>query len=176
MNSSSNIPNYIKEYSDFQFNISLIPDNSGEREEQIKSVIITPQITRDSVNISTGPISTVSGVYREIFDLGENAIKAIRRSDKVITGYQKFNQLPKDNSSDVFEFKPPRVLDFPIQFTVTCVYDIKITSQQQQDSGQGQSVQYIRDQQYQKTYSTVIKGSWDIWANAFREHLRNYKQ
>lgn len=175
MNCQQTIPSFLKEYQSFQFQITLEPEITSEREEIIKQISITPQIVKDSVNIQINSTNgVISGVYKEVFNLGQNQIKSIRRSDKKIIGYSRFDELPKDNSQDIFEFKPPRSLDYPLSFTINCIYDIKISSSS--DNSNQTSVQYIRDQQFQKTFTTVVKGQWDVWSKAFREHLRNYKQ
>lgn len=131
-----NIPSYINEYDNFQFNIQYEPeiivnDTSSESEtitEIIEQIQVEPSINHEFVNISTNSNNqntTISGAYKGVFQLNENSLKTVKRSDKSISTYNQFEQLPKNNEQDCFYFKPPSSLDKQIQFTV----DVKFRKQ-----------------------------------------------
>lgn len=177
MNVESTIPNFIFEYNNFSFSITTDPEQTDTIQEIVKRVSITPQISQESVQIAlSNSQQVIQGVYKDAFTLHSGALKTINRDTKQISLHSSFKELPKTGKDDCFYFKPPRQLDLPIHFDVTVIYDKKITQSQSSEgsSTTQQTETWERDLTFNKRFSTVIKGQWDIWAKAFREYLKNY--
>lgn len=171
MEITSTIPRYLLEFNNFSFWINVQLVNSTEEQEIIKQVKIIPQVSRDTVVITEGQNSKVEGVYKNVFQLGYDAIKTVKRSDKQIQQYSSFDQIPKNKTEDIFKFKPPSSLDYPLSYTCKVIYDKKII--QTDDTGTSKET-IQKDLTYEKTFSTVLKGSWDIWQKALREYVKEY--
>lgn len=173
MEITSTIPRYILEFNNFSFQINVQLTNTEEEQEIIKQVKIIPQVSRDTVVITEGLDSKIEGVYKNVFQLGSDAIKTIKRSDKQIQQYFSFDQIPKNKTEDIFRFKPPSSLDYPLSYTCKVIYDKKII--QSSDSDSKSSKETIqKDLTYEKTFSTILKGSWDIWQKALKEYIKEY--
>ena len=173
MEITSTIPRYILEFNNFSFQINVQLTNTAEEQEIIKQIKIIPQISRDTVIITEGLDSKIEGVYKNVFQLGSDAIKTIKRQDKQIWQYSSFDQIPKNKTEDIFRFKPPSSLDYPLSYTCKVIYDKKII--QSSDSDSKSSKETIqKDLIYEKTFSTVLKGSWDIWQKALKEYIKEY--
>ena len=171
MEITSTIPRYLLEFNNFAFQINVQLVNSTEEQEIIKQVKIIPQVSRDTVVITEGQNSKVEGVYKNVFQLGSDAIKTVKRSDKQIQQYSSFDQIPKNKTEDIFKFNPPSSLDYPLSYTCKVIYDKKII----QTNDTGTSKETIqKDLTYEKTFQTVLKGSWDIWSKALREYIKEY--
>lgn len=171
MEITSTIPRYLLEFNNFAFQINVQLVNSTGEQEIIKQVKIIPQVSSDTVVITEGQNSKVEGVYKNVFQLGSDAIKTVKRSDKQIQQYSSFDQIPKNKTEDIFKFKPPSSLDYPLSYTCKVIYDKKII----QTDNTGTSKETIqKDLTYEKTFSTVLKGSWDIWQKALREYIKEY--
>lgn len=171
MEITSTIPRYLLEFNNFAFQINVQLVNSTEEQEIIKQVKIIPQVSSDTVVITEGQNSKVEGVYKNVFQLGSDAIKTVKRSDKQIQQYSSFDQIPKNKTEDIFKFKPPSSLDYPLSYTCKVIYDKKII----QTDNTGTSKETIqKDLTYEKTFSTVLKGSWDIWQKALKEYIKEY--
>ena len=171
MEITSTIPKYLLEFNKFSFQINVQLVNTTEEQEIIKQVKIIPQVSRDIVVITEGQNSKVEGVYKNVFQLGSDAIKTVKRSDKQIQQYSSFDQIPKNKTEDVFKFKPPSSLDYPLSYTCKVIYDKKII--QTDDTGTSKET-IQKDLTYEKTFQTVLKGSWDIWSKALREYIKEY--
>lgn len=171
MEITSTIPRYLLEFNNFSFWINVQLVNSTEEQEIIKQVKIIPQVSRDTVVITEGQNSKIEGVYKNVFQLGSDAIKTVKRSDKQIQQYSSFDQIPKNKTEDIFKFKPPSSLDYPLSYTCKVIYDKKII--QTDDTGTSKET-IQKDLTYEKTFSTVLKGSWDIWQKALKEYIKEY--
>lgn len=171
MEITSTIPKYLLEFNNFAFQINVQLVNSTEEQEIIKQVKIIPQVSRDTVVITEGQNSKIEGVYKNVFQLGSEAIKTVKRSDKQIQQYSSFDQIPKNKTEDIFKFKPPSSLDYPLAYTCKVIYDKKII--QTDDTGTSKET-IQKDLTYEKTFSTVLKGSWDIWQKALKEYIKEY--
>lgn len=171
MEITSTIPRYLLEFNNFTFQINVQLVNSAEEQEIIKQVKIIPSVSRDTVVITEGQNSKVEGVYKNVFQLGSEAIKTVKRSDKQIQQYSSFDQIPKNKTEDIFKFKPPSSLDYPLSYTCKVIYDKKII--QTDDTGTSKET-IQKDLTYEKTFSTVLKGSWDIWQKALKEYIKEY--
>lgn len=171
MEITSTIPRYLLEFNNFAFQINVQLVNSTEEQEIIKQVKIIPQVSRDTVVITEGQNSKIEGVYKNVFQLGSDAIKTVKRSDKQIQQYSSFDQIPKNKTEDVFKFKPPSSLDYPLSYTCKVIYDKKII--QIDDTGTSKET-IQKDLTYEKTFSAVLKGSWDIWQKALKEYIKEY--
>ena len=171
MEITSTIPKYLLEFNNFAFQINVQLVNTTEEQEIIKQVKIIPSVARDTVVIAEGQNSKVEGVYKNVFQLGSDAIKTVKRSDKQIQQYSSFDYIPKNKTEDVFKFKPPSSLDYPLSYTCKVIYDKKII--QTDDTGTSKET-IQKDLTYEKTFQTVLKGSWDIWSKALREYIKEY--
>lgn len=171
MEITSTIPRYLLEFNNFAFQINVQLVNSTEEQEIIKQVKIIPSVARDTVVITEGQNSKIEGVYKNVFQLGSYAIKTVKRSDKQIQQYSSFDQIPKNKTEDIFKFKPPQSLDYPLSYTCKVIYDKKII--QTDDTGTSKET-IQKDLTYEKTFSTVLKGSWDIWQKALKEYIKEY--
>lgn len=171
MEITSTIPRYLLEFNNFAFQINVQLVNSTEEQEIIKQVKIIPSVARDTVVITEGQNSKIEGVYKNVFQLGSDAIKTVKRSDKQIQQYSSFDQIPKNKTEDIFKFKPPSSLDYPLSYTCKVIYDKKII--QIDDTGTSKET-IQKDLTYEKTFSTVLKGSWDIWQKALKEYIKEY--
>lgn len=171
MEITSTIPRYLLEFNNFTFQINIQLVNSTEEQEIIKQVKIIPSVARDTVVITEGQNSKIEGVYKNVFQLGSDAIKTVKRSDKQIQQYSSFDQIPKNKTEDIFKFKPPSSLDYPLSYTCKVIYDKKII--QTDDTGTSKET-IQKDLTYEKTFSTVLKGSWDIWQKALKEYIKEY--
>lgn len=171
MEITSTIPRYLLEFNNFAFQINVQLVNSTEEQEIIKQVKIIPQVSRETVVITEGQNSKIEGVYKNVFQLGPEAIKTVKRSDKQIQQYSSFDQIPKNKTEDIFKFKPPSSLDYPLSYTCKVIYDKKII--QTDDTGTSKET-IQKDLTYEKTFSTVLKGSWDIWQKALKEYIKEY--
>lgn len=171
MEITSTIPRYLLEFNNFSFWINVQLVNSTEEQEIIKQVKIIPQVSRDTVVITEGQNSKIEGVYKNVFQLGSDAIKTVKRSDKQIQQYSSFDYIPKNKTEDIFKFKPPSSLDYPLSYTCKVIYDKKII--QTDDTGTSKET-IQKDLTYEKTFSTVLKGSWDIWQKALKEYIKEY--
>lgn len=171
MEITSTIPRYLLEFNNFAFQINVQLVNSTEEQEIIKQVKIIPSVASDTVVITEGQNSKVEGVYKNVFQLGSDAIKTVKRSDKQIQQYSSFDQIPKNKTEDIFKFKPPSSLDYPLSYTCKVIYDKKII--QTDDTGTSKET-IQKDLTYEKTFSTVLKGSWDIWQKALKEYIKEY--
>lgn len=171
MEITSTIPRYLLEFNNFSFQINVQLVNSTEEQEIIKQVKIIQYVSRDTVVITEGQNSKVEGVYKNVFQLGSDAIKTVKRSDKQIQQYSSFDQIPKNKTEDIFKFKPPSSLDYPLSYTCKVIYDKKII--QTDDTGTSKET-IQKDLTYEKTFSTVLKGSWDIWQKALKEYIKEY--
>lgn len=171
MEITSTIPRYLLEFNNFSFQINVQLVNSTGEQEIIKQVKIIPQVSRDTVVITEGQNSKIEGVYKNVFQLGSDAIKTVKRSDKQIQQYSSFDQIPKNKTEDIFKFKPPSSLDYPLSYTCKVIYDKKII--QTDDTGTSKET-IQKDLTYEKTFSTVLKGSWDIWQKALKEYIKEY--
>lgn len=171
MEITSTIPRYLLEFNNFSFQINVQLVNSTEEQEIIKQVKIIPQVSSDTVVITEGQNSKIEGVYKNVFQLGSDAIKTVKRSDKQIQQYSSFDQIPKNKTEDIFKFKPPSSLDYPLSYTCKVIYDKKII--QTDDTGTSKET-IQKDLTYEKTFSTVLKGSWDIWQKALKEYIKEY--
>ena len=171
MEITSTIPRYLLEFNNFAFQINVQLVNSTEEQEIIKQVKIIPQVSRDTVVITEGQNSKIEGVYKNVFQLGSDAIKTVKRSDKQIQQYSSFDQIPKNKTEDIFKFKPPSSLDYPLSYTCKVIYDKKII--QTDDTGTSKET-IQKDLIYEKTFSTVLKGSWNIWQKALKEYIKEY--
>lgn len=171
MEITSTIPRYLLEFNNFSFQINVQLVNSTEEQEIIKQVKIIPQVSSDTVVITEGQNSKIEGVYKNVFQLGSDAIKTVKRSDKQIQQYSSFDQIPKNKTEDIFKFKPPSSLDYPLSYTCKVIYDKKII--QTDDTGTSKET-IQKDLTYEKTFSTVLKGSWDIWQKSLKEYIKEY--
>lgn len=171
MEITSTIPRYLLEFNNFAFQINVQLVNSTEEQEIIKQVKIIPQVSSDTVVITEGQNSKIEGVYKNVFQLGSDAIKTVKRLDKQIQQYSSFDQIPKNKTEDIFKFKPPSSLDYPLSYTCKVIYDKKII--QTDDTGTSKET-IQKDLTYEKTFSTVLKGSWDIWQKALKEYIKEY--
>ena len=171
MEITSTIPRYLLEFNNFAFQINVQLVNSTEEQEIIKQVKIIPSVARDTVVITEGQNSKIEGVYKNVFQLGSDAIKTVKRSDKQIQQYSSFDQIPKNKTEDIFKFKPPSSLDYPLSYTCKVIYDKKII--QTDDTGTSKET-IQKDLTYEKTFSTVLKGSWDIWQKSLKEYIKEY--
>lgn len=171
MEITSTIPRYLLEFNNFAFQINVQLVNSTEEQEIIKQVKIIQQVSRETVVITEGQNSKIEGVYKNVFQLGSDAIKTVKRSDKQIQQYSSFDQIPKNKTEDIFKFKPPSSLDYPLSYTCKVIYDKKII--QTDDTGTSKET-IQKDLTYEKTFSTVLKGSWDIWQKALKEYIKEY--
>lgn len=171
MEITSTIPRYLLEFNNFSFQINVQLVNSTEEQEIIKQVKIIPQVSSDTVVITEGQNSKIEGVYKNVFQLGSDAIKTVKRSDKQIQQYSSFDQIPKNKTEDIFKFKPPSSLDNPLSYTCKVIYDKKII--QTDDTGTSKET-IQKDLTYEKTFSTVLKGSWDIWQKSLKEYIKEY--
>lgn len=171
MEITSTIPKYLLEFNNFAFQINVQFVNTTEEQEIIKQVKIIPSVARDTVVIAEGQNSKVEGVYKNVFQLGSDAIKTVKRSDKQIQQYSSFDYIPKNKTEDVFKFNPPSSLDYPLSYTCKVIYDKKII--QTDDTGTSKET-IQKDLTYEKTFQTVLKGSWDIWSKALREYIKEY--
>lgn len=171
MEITSTIPRYLLEFNNFAFQINVQLVNSTEEQEIIKQVKIIPQVSRDTVVITEGQNSKIEGIYKNVFQLGSDAIKTVKRSDKQIQQYSSFDQIPKNKTEDIFKFKPPSSLDYHLSYTCKVIYDKKII--QTDDTGTSKET-IQKDLTYEKTFSTVLKGSWDIWQKALKEYIKEY--
>lgn len=171
MEITSTIPRYLLEFNNFAFQINVQLVNSTEEQEIIKQVKIIPYVSRDTVVITEGQNSKIEGVYKNVFQLGSDAIKTVKRSDKQIQQYSSFDQIPKNKTEDIFKFKPPSSLDYPLSYTCKVIYDKKII--QTDDTGTSKET-IQKDLTYEKTFSTVLKGSWDIWQKSLKEYIKEY--
>ena len=171
MEITSTIPRYLLEFNNFAFQINVQLVNSTEEQEIIKQVKIIPYVSSDTVVITEGQNSKIEGVYKNVFQLGSDAIKTVKRSDKQIQQYSSFDQIPKNKTEDIFKFKPPSSLDYPLSYTCKVIYDKKII--QTDDTGTSKET-IQKDLTYEKTFSTVLKGSWDIWQKALKEYIKEY--
>lgn len=171
MEITSTIPRYLLEFNNFAFQINVQLVNSTEEQEIIKQVKIIPSVVRDTIVITEGQNSKIEGVYKNVFQLGSDAIKTVKRSDKQIQQYSSFDQIPKNKTEDIFKFKPPSSLDYPLSYTCKVIYDKKII--QTDDTGTSKET-IQKDLTYEKTFSTVLNGSWDIWQKALKEYIKEY--
>ncbi|AWD90300.1 hypothetical protein KNT87_gp269 [Erwinia phage Cronus] len=108
--------------------------------------------------------TSFSGTYNSVFSFEAGALK-YRQGDELKTA-SSWDELPAD--SDLYEWIAPRSLKRTFSYTVVMTYNITTETSTGESGGTSTTVQ---EQTITKTYTQLVYGNWNKWADKLRAHV-----
>lgn len=167
--------------------LPMSPDLGDDMEGASIDVFFTAQLetneTLVSINITNyepTPGITVEdnhlfGTYESVFGFASDALK-YRLNDEFKTA-ASWEELPTDESTQLYLWKAPQGLQKVFSYEVTVIYDFQ---EESESGGSGSNSRAGSDtteppapvrKTLTKVYTKTIVGNWSRWANKLREYV-----
>lgn len=151
-----------------------VPENTETVTETVKMITIVPSEFISGISIE-GP--HLYGTYNNVFTLGPDSLK-YRLNDEFKTA-SSWDDLPADESTQLYLWKAPSELRKTISYTVTVLYEEKTESTGGDTGNSGGSngratetePPVVVEKEFSKVYTQTVVGNWSLWASRLREYV-----
>lgn len=128
--------------------------------ESLVELKITKYEETDGITVGT---SSYSGSYNSVFTFSDGALK-YRQGNELKTA-SSWDELPKD--VDLYEWRAPTNLKRTFSYTVELTYDTTTSTV----GANGSTTSSVLRQTMTKTYTQLVYGNWNKWADKLRSFV-----
>lgn len=153
---------------------TAVPENTETVTETVKMITIVPSVFVDGISIEGAHLY---GSYNNVFTLEPGSLKY--RLGNEFKDASSWDELPADESTQLYLWNAPQSLTKTITYTVTVLYTETTQSDSGNSGGSGSNSReatetdppVVVEKELSRVYSQTVVGNWSIWNQKLREYV-----